>query len=475
MLLRAFAEHCDVGRTAAIASEQLDADIDEELVRAWLLAFAELGLLEAPNRTLQQLRERQRQTRRRHYEDSWNDKLRALLPRLRELPYYAKTLPAEPPSDDSPIALASLPVLDKAAVRSHFDEFLPASMPAGEIRWLSTSGTTGERQQVVRSLADWDASQPHTWALNRIVEAARGERFCRLTTPFCDGSECHLRGASRAERTRGPRLSLDSGLDIAALSPTRLEQMAAELREHEPVYVLADPSYLAMFADQALRRRLALPRLRFVITAYELCSALHRRIIERTFECPVYDAYGATEYGALAVQCEAGRYHVNPESFLVELRDDGAGDDARELLVTTLDKQLMPLLRYATGDLARPADAPCVCAWSETDTLASLEGRAVDSVRTSDGRRLTAAAVDRALAPAARGLVSYCLLQRGEALYRLDYLPAEDFSNGCVDDITAALHVALGPGARVQLARRPELLPTSSGKFRLAGVESRPR
>ncbi|MCY1004166.1 hypothetical protein OV079_01005 [Nannocystis pusilla] len=119
----------------------------------------------------------------------------------------------------------------------------------------------------------------------------------------------------------------------------------------------------------------------------------------------------------------------------------------------------MPLLRYATGDLARPADAPCTCAWSETDTLASLEGRAVDSVRTPDGRRLTAAAVDRALAPAARGLVSYCLLQRGEALYRLDYLPAEDFAEQCLPDVIAALHAALGPGARVQRRAAPSCCP----------------
>ncbi|PCC73911.1 Phenylacetate-coenzyme A ligase PaaK, adenylate-forming domain family [Nannocystis exedens] len=473
MLLRAFAAHADVARTAAIAGEWLDADVDEALVRECLLAFAELGLLEAPGLTLEQLRERQRQARRRHYEHSRAEKLRALLPRLRALPFYARTLPAA--AGEAAVNLKELPVLDKAAVRAHFDEFLPERMPAGEIRWLSTSGTTGERQQVVRSLADWDASQPHTWALNRTIEAARGERFCRLTTPFCDGSECHLRGASRASRTRGPRLSLDGGLDIAALPPARLEQMAAELREHAPAYVLADPSYLAMFADQALRRRLPLPRLRFVITAYELCSALHRRILERVFECPVFDAYGATEYGALAVQCEAGRYHVNPESFLVELRDDAAGDDARELLVTTLDKLLMPLLRYATGDLARPADAPCTCAWSESDTLASLEGRAVDSIRTTDGRRLTAGAVDRALAPAAPGIVSYGLVQRGEASYRLDYLPAEDFSEQCLPDVAAALHAALGPGARVQLARRPELLPASSGKFRLAYVDGRPR
>jgi len=472
VLLRTFAEQQDIGRTAEKAGEILDVDVEPEVVEALLAAFAELALLAEPAATSEQLRDRQRAARRRHYDDLRRDKLRGLLTRLRELPYYARTLPA---ADDGPPDLAGLPVLTKAAVRACFDEFLPASLPAGEVRWMSTSGTTGERQQIVRSQDDWEASQPWTWGLNRTIQAALGERYCRLTTPFCNGNECHLRGASRAERTHGRRLSLESGLDIASLAPARIEHMAAELREHEPAYVLADPSYLAMFADQALRLRLRLPRPRFVLTAYELSSALHRRIIERAFECPVYDAYGATEYGAVAVQCEAGRYHVNPECFIVELAASDAGDDAGELRITTLDKQLMPLLRYATGDLARPANAPCTCAWSETDTLASLEGRAVDSVRSTEGRRLTAGAIDRAAASAAVGIVSYCLVQRGEASYRLEYLPAEDHRERSLPDVLAALRAVLGPGAQLRADRCRELLPASSGKFRLACTETRAR
>ncbi|MCY1058893.1 hypothetical protein OV142_27690 [Nannocystis sp. SCPEA4] len=469
VLLRTFAEQGDVGRTAAIGGEILDLDVEPEMVETLLAAFAELALLAEPDAEREQLRERQRLARRRHFADSRADKLRGLLPRLRELPYYARTLPADA---DSP--LANLPVLAKSAVRAHLDEFLPASLP-DEVRWMSTSGTTGERQQIVRSPVDWEASQPWTWGLNRTIQAALGERYCRLTTPFCNGNECHLRGASRAERTQGRRLSLESGLDIASFAPSRIEQMAAELREHEPAYVLADPSYLAMFADQALRLGLRLPRPRFVLTAYELCSALHRRILERVFECPVFDAYGATEYGAVAVQCEAGRYHVNPECFILELAEDAESDDARELLVTTLDKQVMPLLRYATGDLARPGSAPCTCAWSETDTFASLEGRAVDSVRSTDGRRLTAGAIDRAVASAARGIVSYCLIQRGKASYRLEVLPAEDFLETSLPAVVEALRAVLGPGAQLRADRRRELLPASSGKFRLAYAEPRAR
>lgn len=472
VLLQTFAGEQDLARTAAIASDILDLDVEPDLVAELLAAFAELALFVDPDASCEQLRERQREARRRHFEDTRLAKLQAMLPRLRALPYYARTLPEPLPAVESMADLARLPRLGKPDLRAHFSELLPASLP-GEVRWMSTSGTTGERQQVARSQLDWEASQPWTWGLNHTIRDALGARYCRLTTPFCDGSECHLRGASRAERTQGRRLVLESGLDIASFAPERIERMARELVEHEPAYVLADPAYLALFADQALRLRLRLPRLRFVLTAYELSSALHRRTIERAFECPVFDAYGATEYGAVAVQCEAGRYHVNPECFIVEVADVEGG--AGELVITSLDKQLMPLLRYATGDLARPADSPCSCAWSETDTLLSLEGRTVDVVHSPEGARITAGAVDRAVAPVAAGIVSYALIQRSPTSYRLELLPGEDFDRTSIAAIEEALRVLLGPAAQLRIDLRRELLPAASGKFRLAHAEARAR
>jgi phenylacetate-CoA ligase len=198
------------------------------------------------------------------------------------------------------------------------------------------------------------------------------------------------------------------------------------------------------------------------LTAYELCSELHRRRIREAFECPVFGVYGATEFGALALQCEAGRYHVNPESYIVELQPVAGA--VGELLVTSLDKKVMPLLRYRTGDLAIAADGPCSCAWSETGTLASLEGRMADAISRADGERVTVGAVDRAVASATDEVVTYCVVQTGRG-YRFEYLPAEGFGGGSIDRVVEALRELFGGEVRAE--RRRELLPAGSGKFRL--------
>jgi phenylacetate-CoA ligase len=463
-LLQIVSAASDLEAAAATATETLGQEISAELLAELLEVFDELALLGDPEPA--DIRARQHAARASFYRQLRVEALEQLLGRLRELPHYAEVLPDPLPELREPEDVAALPILDKATVRAHFDQLLPAQLP-DDVFWLSTSGTTGERQQVARSRADWRATQRATWALNRLVHEHVESRFCRLTTPFCSGLECNVAHASAAARTSGRRLLLSSGLDIASWPDARIIQTIEEMTAHAPEYLVVDPAYLAIVVDRARALRLRLPRLQFVLTLFELSSQLHRRAISEAFECPVFDTYGATEHGPIILQCERGTYHINPESVIVEVDAPDAAGVGR-MLVTTLSKTIMPLLRYDTGDLAIRGEQICDCAWSETDTLRSLEGRAVDCITSTRGERVTPAAVDRAIAPELEGVVTYCLVQRGPAAYRLELLPGPLFAASRAAAAVDALHAVLGPDAAIRITHERELLPAASGKFRLS-------
>jgi phenylacetate-CoA ligase len=72
--------------------------------------------------------------------------------------------------------------------------------------------------------------------------------------------------------------------------------------------------------------------------------------------------YASTEAATvLGFECAArGGYHVNEFDFAVEIHRpdrDGYG----EIVVTTVNRRVMPLLRYRTGDIARWMDGRCPC------------------------------------------------------------------------------------------------------------------
>lgn len=103
--------------------------------------------------------------------------------------------------------------------------------------------------------------------------------------------------------------------------------------------------------------------------------------IRETWKCSVFSHYGSTEFGfGCAVQCGCFEGHhlrladlifevVHPETLLpVKAGECG------EIVITTLNKEAMPLIRYRTGDLARMIIEPCNCG-GMLPRLGRVEGR----------------------------------------------------------------------------------------------------
>jgi len=76
-----------------------------------------------------------------------------------------------------------------------------------------------------------------------------------------------------------------------------------------------------------------------------------------------------------SVQCEAGRFHVNEDQFLVEVEDG-------ELIVTTLAREAMPLLRYRTRLACETPREKCSC--GRTGTVIMPKGRLDNRFRVGE-------------------------------------------------------------------------------------------
>ena len=83
------------------------------------------------------------------------------------------------------------------------------------------------------------------------------------------------------------------------------------------------------------------------------------------------------------MECTAGRLHHNARHSHIELVDVGGG--LSRVIVTTLGRTWMPLLRYDIGDLVRVADG-CTCGRADEGyVLARIEGRGNDAIATARG------------------------------------------------------------------------------------------
>ena len=105
-----------------------------------------------------------------------------------------------------------------------------------------------------------------------------------------------------------------------------------------------------------------------VLSSAEPLEAALGQSLRQHWQCEVLDHYGLTEtaYGG-AVECAAhDGFHVRELDVLIEIVDISGSKvlphgQAGEVVITTLQREAMPLVRYRTGDVARMLPGPCAC------------------------------------------------------------------------------------------------------------------
>jgi phenylacetate-CoA ligase len=129
---------------------------------------------------------------------------------------------------------------------------------------------------------------------------------------------------------------------------------------YRPTVVFGEPSWIVRLSEIAQNRG-AWP-LKFLFGGGENITEEAREAVERSWGAPLYLSYGQTEsFGALGIEClRKDGYHRNDLSFWFEIVDADAGGYG-ELVYTTLTRDVMPLIRYRSGDVTRFIDEPCPC------------------------------------------------------------------------------------------------------------------
>lgn len=155
----------------------------------------------------------------------------------------------------------------------------------------------------------------------------------------------------------------------------------------EPTQMLTHPTYARTLARLASEDGVDLPVERLFLWGEVGPSVPSVRAeLQRLWGgAEVRDIYAMEELGIIAAECaECGAMHGMEDHFRYEVVDVGNGiqvpDGERgELVVTMLQAEAIPLVRYRTGDLVVAHRGPCEC--GRTHVRISVVGRVVDTSR----------------------------------------------------------------------------------------------
>ena len=272
--------------------------------------------------------------------------------------------------DDAGVAPESLKTLEDLAkfpftVKTDLRDNYPFGMfavPREQVsRVHASSGTTGKPTVVGYTKGDIDR-----WAqlMARSIACAGGVPGDMLHNAYGYGLFTGGLGAHYgAEKL---------GCTVTPMSGGNTEKQNVVLRDFGADVLCATPSFALNLADHAEQQNIDLRSspLRIGIFGAEPWSDAMRAELEQRLNIKAVDIYGLSEImgPGVAIECveEQAGLHGWEDHFLFEIIDPETEQplpmgETGELVITTLTKEALPMIRYRTRDITRLSAEPCSC------------------------------------------------------------------------------------------------------------------
>ena len=293
---------------------------------------------------------------------------------------WRRRLPGVEPGDVRAAAdWSRLPFLTKDELRDAYPFGLACVERDRVLRVHMSSGTTGN--PVLNPYTRSDVEQWGSVMARCYVAAGVGARDVVQITPsfglFTGGFGFHY-GAERI------------GATVVPIGAGRTALQLSLMRDLGTTVLTGISTYPLRILEVAREERfdLASLRLRVAVLGSEMWSDDLRGLIERELGVTTFDIIGMTETGGpgLGIDCAArAGIHVWEDHYFCEVVDPATGrprpdGEEGELIVSTLTREGLPLIRYRTHDLTRVLSrAPCACGRTHL-RLDRLHGRTDDMV-----------------------------------------------------------------------------------------------
>ncbi len=306
--------------------------------------------------------------------------LREAVARARRSPFYTRHLAGFECTGTAD--LARLPLTFKEHLRDASPYGMLIVPPHAAWHYHETSGTTGEPISTWCGLSEVQAmgALVHAMVPELSAPTVLLNRF-PLFAPVSFVFEEALRRAGACHIAAG-NLSWDVPFSRVLDFIKRLKVTALSSLPLEPILLRE----LARVEGLDMRRDLG--SLQVIFAGGALLPPALRRAIEADWGARVVEIYGSNETLLMGVGCTAGRLHLCHELLEFEVLDPRSHTPVPlgqpgVLTVTSVVHEVLPLVRYFTGDLVRVSTEPCAC--GRPGLTAECLGRLDDAVEQGGG------------------------------------------------------------------------------------------
>ncbi len=375
--------------------------------------------------------------------------------------------------------LHHLPYTTKDDLREAYPYGLLAVDQEQAVRLHTSSGTTGMPTVIYHTRRDLDGWTELVARCIAATGATARDVFQNMTNYglFTGGLGLHY-GAERV------------GMLVIPASSGNTSRQIQLMKNFGVTVVHATPSYLLHLHSALAAEGVSLDQLRLqkAFIGAEPHSEQTRCKIEDLFRIKAYNSYGLSEMNGPGVAFECLHQtglHLWEDAYLLEIIDPRrlqpcAEEETGEIVLTTLQRQATPLLRYRTRDLSHLVGGHCPCGRSHR-RLARIKGRS-DDMLIINGVNLFPSQIEEVLMKTPEVSTNYLIqIEKRGAMDRLAVkteIDARLFTGNprALDDLRERISELLRSAILVKPVvelHEPGSLPVSEGKAKRV-VDLRP-
>ena len=254
--------------------------------------------------------------------------------------------------------LTRFPLLTRAEIRENLNGMVAKDIPVGKHLYKTTSGSSGQPLELYQQKGMTRAKE-HAFVMN--MYEAIGYKP-RDRTLILMGETIKNKKKPWYYEPIERELIMSSYL----IDEGTVEQYCQQIRRFRPLFIRGYPFIVFRLVTLMQASGQKPFPLKGIILVSEMVYDTHLTAIESFFKCPVYHFYGHTERAAIGGICPKNQaYHMSPEYGVVEIID-AEGKHAQigeqgEIVATSFDNWVMPLIRYRTQDFATYGGDYCPC------------------------------------------------------------------------------------------------------------------
>jgi phenylacetate-CoA ligase len=360
-----------------------------------------------------------------------------------------------------------LPVLNKQNLQKPLEERLSKGFTLKNVYLNKTSGSSGTPFVFAKD----KYAHALTWASNIM-------RFGWFNINFNHSYQARFYGIPmdfigyQKERFKD-FLSGRFRFPVFDLSDEVLGKFLRKFKTKKFDYINGYTSSIVLFAKYLEKKNIVLneicPTLKACFVTSEMLFESDKKLLERQFNIPIINEYGASELDLIAFENTKGEWQINAETLFVEILDENNqvlpyGKEGR-IVITSLFNKANPFIRYDIGDIGILDEKST----PQKPILKKLIGRTNDVAILPSGKKspgLTFYYVTKSIIEDDGNVKEFIIKQTKLDSFEIEYVSEKELNSNQIQKIKEAIALYLEPNLNFTFTRKNVLERTNRGKLK---------